>query len=260
MWQEDGKYIAGEFVWTGFDYLGEPTPYMDSRSSYFGIVDLVGIPKDRFYLYQSHWRPDKNLVHILPHWNWKGYEGKKVPVFVYTNGDSAELFLNGKSLGKKYKNPTSEVSTERYRLMWHDVDYEPGELKAVGFKEGKPVGEAVVKTAGNPHSIKLTPDKTTIDATGEDLSFVLVQAFDKDGNPCPLADNLIQFELKGPGEIAAVGNGNQRSYEPFQASYRKLFYGKAMLILRSVKNSSGKIEITATSNGLKSAKAVVNSQ
>lgn len=260
MWQEDGKYIAGEFVWTGFDYLGEPTPYLNSRSSYFGIVDLVGIPKDRFYLYQSHWRPDNNMVHILPHWNWKGHEGKKVPVFVYTNGDSGELFLNGKSLGKKFKNPTSEVSTERYRLMWHDVVYEPGELKAVGFKEGKPVGEAVVKTAGNPHFIKLTPDRTTIDATGEDLSFVLVEAFDKDGNLCPLADNLIQFELKGPGEIAGVGNGDQRSYEPFQANYRKLFHGKAMLILRSVKNSSGKIEITATSNGLKSGRAVVNSQ
>ena len=260
MWQEDGKYIAGEFVWTGFDYLGEPTPYMNSRSSYFGIVDLVGIPKDRFYLYQSHWRPDKNLVHILPHWNWEGYEGKKVPVFVYTNGDSAELFLNGKSQGKKYKNPTSEVSTERYRLMWHDVVYESGELKAVGYKEGKPVGEAVVKTAENPYSIKLTPDRTTIDATGEDLSFVLVEAFDKDGNPCPLADNLIQFDVKGQGRIAGVGNGDQRSYEPFQAPYRKLFNGKAMLIVRSVKNNTGKIEITATSDGLKSARAVVISQ
>jgi beta-galactosidase len=230
---------------------------MDSRSSYFGIVDLVGIPKDRFYLYQSHWRPEKNMVHILPHWNWEGHEGQKVPVFVYTNGDGAELFLNGKSLGRKYKNPTSEVSTERYRLMWHDVIYEPGELKAMGYKEGKPVGEAVVKTAGKPHSIKLTPDRTTIDATGEDLSFVLVEAFDKDGNPCPLAGNLVNFGLKGPGEIAGVGNGDQRSYEPFQAPYRKLFNGKAVLIVRSVKNKPGKIEITATSDGLKSDQAVV---
>ncbi len=260
MWQEDGKYIAGEFVWTGFDYLGEPTPYMDSRSSYFGIVDLVGIPKDRFYLYQSHWRPDKNMVHILPHWNWAGYEGKKIPVFVYTNGDSAELFLNGKSLGKKFKNPTSEVSTERYRLMWNHVIYEPGELKAVGYKEGKPVGEAVIKTAGKPHSIKLTPDRTTIDASGDDLSFVLVEAFDKDGNPCPLAENLIQFEVDGQGRIAGVGNGDQRSYEPFKAPYRKLFNGKAMLIVRSVKNNPGNIKITAASDGLKSAQTVVISQ
>jgi len=145
MWCENGSYIAGEFVWTGFDYLGEPTPYSSSRSSYFGIVDLCGIPKDRYYLYQSHWAPEKNMVHILPHWNWKGYEGKNVPVFVYTNGDGAELFLNGKSLGKKFKKPKSDISTERYRLMWKDVVYEPGELKAVAYKNGQAIGETMVK-------------------------------------------------------------------------------------------------------------------
>lgn len=260
MWQEEGKYIAGEFVWTGFDYLGEPYPYESSRSSYFGIVDLVGIPKDRYYLYKSYWRPDDDMVHILPHWNWEGYEGKNVPVFVYTNGDSAELFLNGRSLGKKSKNPLSENSTERYRLMWHDVVYEPGELKAVGYKEGKTVGEAVVKTAGKPHSLRLTPDRTVITASGEDLSFILVEAHDKEGNLCPLADNPVHFEIGGPGEIAGVGNGDQRSYEPFQADYRKLFYGKAILIVRSVKDKSGNIKITATSSGLQSAKQTLTTQ
>ncbi|SHE39836.1 beta-galactosidase [Mariniphaga anaerophila] len=260
MWQEEGKYIAGEFVWTGFDYLGEPTPYMNSRSSYFGIVDLVGIPKDRFYLYQSYWRPEKNMVHILPHWNWKGREGEKIPVFVYTNGDGAELFLNGKSLGKKFKNPTSETSIGRYRLMWSDVVFEPGELKAVGYKAGKVVGEDVVRTAGKPHSVKLSPDRTILNATGDDLSFVLVEVFDKDGNPCPLADNLINFEIDGPAEIAGVGNGDQRSYEPFRANYRKLFNGKAMLIIRSQKNTSGSIVVKATSRGLSPAKVELTSQ
>jgi beta-galactosidase len=253
MWQENGKYIAGEFVWTGFDYLGEPTPYMTSRSSYFGIVDLCGIPKDRYYLYQSHWRPELNSVHILPHWNWEDYEGKNVPVFVYTNGDGAELFLNGKSLGKKTKNPTSEISTERYRLMWTDVVYEPGELKAVAYKEGKAIGEAVVKTAGEPYAVKLTPDRNVIKATGNDLIYILVEAYDKDGNLCPLAGNQVNFEIKGPAEIAGVGNGNPRSYEPFVAGYRKLFNGKAMLILKSVKNKTGKVEVAATSKGLKTA-------
>ncbi|MBN1821367.1 MAG: DUF4982 domain-containing protein [Prolixibacteraceae bacterium] len=260
MWQENDSYITGEFVWTGFDYIGEPTPYGSSRSSYFGIVDLCGIPKDRFYLYQSHWRPEKNMVHILPHWNWAGHEGENVPVFVYTNGDEAELFLNGKSLGKKSKNPKSEVSTERYRLMWMDVAYEPGELKAVGYKNGKVIGEAVVNTAGEPNTIKLTPDRTEIDATGNDLSYILVEACDENGNLCPLADNLVDFKIKGPGEIAGVGNGNPQSHEPFVADYRKLFNGKAMLIIRSVKNKTGNIEISASSEKIKTAKVNIISR
>jgi beta-galactosidase len=260
MWQENASYIAGEFVWTGFDYLGEPTPYATSRSSYFGIVDLCGIPKDRYYLYQSHWAPEKNSVHILPHWNWEGYEGKDVPVFVYTNGDGAELFLNGKSLGKKFKNPKSDVSTERYRLMWPDVVYEPGELKAVGYKDGKVIGEAVVRTAGKPYSIKLTPDRSELNATGDDLSYLLVEAYDREGNICPLADNLVNFKLKGPAEITGVGNGNPRSHEPFVADYRKLFNGKAMLIVRTQNGQPGKIEIVASSEGLKAAKASLISE
>jgi len=260
MWQENDSYIAGEFVWTGFDYLGEPTPIRSARSSYFGIVDLCGIPKDRYFLYQSHWRPDYNMVHILPHWNWEGNEDENVPVFVYTNGDEAELFLNGKSLGKKAKKPQSLISKERYRLMWSDVVYEPGELKAVAYKDGKIIKEAVVKTAGEPYSIKLTPDRSSIDATGEDLSYIMVEAYDKDGNLCPLADNRIEFDIKGPGVIAAVGNGNPQSIEPYVASYRKLFYGKAMLILRSKENEAGKISIAATSEGLNPAKTSIMTQ
>lgn len=253
MWQENDKYIVGEFVWTGFDYLGEPTPYMSSRSSYFGIVDLCGIPKDRYYLYKSYWKSEQDMVHILPHWNWAGYEGKNVPVFVYTNGNEAELFLNGKSLGKKSKNPKSKISMERYRLMWNDVIYEPGELKAVAYKDGKNIGEAIVKTAGEPYSIKLSPDRSTINATGNDLCYILVEVYDKDGNLCPLSDNLINFSIKGPAEIAGVGNGNPQSHEPFVATYLKLFNGKAMLIVKTIANKTGKISIGASAKGLKSA-------
>lgn len=260
LWQENDKYIAGEFVWTGFDYLGEPTPIRSARSSFFGIVDLCGIPKDRYFLYQSHWRPNYDMVHIVPHWSWNGNEGKNVPVFVYTNGDEAELFLNGKSLGKKVKKPQSSVSKERYRLMWLDVVYEPGELKAVAYKEGKVIGEEIIKTAGEPYSIKLTADRSNIKATGDDLSYILVEAYDKDGNLCPLADKLINFEIKGPGEVAGVENGNPQSLEPYVANYRKLFYGKAMLILRSKENEAGKIDVVATSNGLKAAKISVASE
>ena len=260
MWQENDKYIAGEFVWTGFDYLGEPTPYYSSRSSYFGIVDLCGIPKDRYYLYQSYWRPEKDLIHILPHWNWPGHEGEKVPVFVYTNGDEAELFLNGKSLGKQSKKPKSEISTERYRLMWHDVVYEAGELKAVAYRAGKVIGEKVLRTAGEAYTLKLTPDRSRLKASGEDLSFILVEAYDKNGNLCPLAEYMINFELKGPGEIAGVGNGNPQSHEPFVAPYRKLFNGKAMLIVRTTANKPGKITVEASAEGLKPAKTSLTSE
>ncbi|MDO3695560.1 glycoside hydrolase family 2 TIM barrel-domain containing protein [Wenyingzhuangia sp. chi5] len=260
MWQENDRYISGEFVWTGFDYLGEPTPIRSARSSYFGIVDLCGMPKDRYFLYQSYWRPDYNMVHVLPHWNWKGNQGKNVPVFVYTNGDEAELFLNGKSLGKKAKKPQSNISKERYRLMWLDVKYEPGELKAVAYKQGKVIGEKIIKTAGNPYKIKLSPDRSVINANGDDLSYIMVEAYDKEGNLCPLADNMVNFEIKGSGQIAAVGNGNPQSLEPYIANYRKLFYGKAMLIIKSKEQKPGKIKVTATSNGLKTAKISITTK
>ena len=411
----EDNYCAGEFVWTGFDYLGEPTPYdsglvregkismsQTARSSYFGIVDLVGIPKDRYYLYRSHWAPEKTTIHILPHWNWADRVGQPVPVFVYTNGDEAELFLNGRSLGRRRKasepaalnlakgkavaasseeakngnlancatdgnqrtrwcaakagggewwqvdlgksaairscrldfetpagryryvlkasddarqwhtvveknnwtgNPievtpgtiidqsfiTHEVNAtarywrleftgiqnggwaslrefavyagnfdldpyyaaiDMYRLRWMDVAYQPGELKAVAYKDGKRLGEQVMRTAGAPAKIRLTPDHATLAAGGEDLSYILVEAVDQNGNLCPLADPSIQFKITGPAEIAGVGNGNPQSIEPFQANSVKLFYGKAMLIIRSIPGKIGNIRVIAAGDGL----------
>jgi hypothetical protein len=403
---EDDNFVAGEFVWTGFDYLGEPTPFsQEARSSYFGIVDLCGIPKDRFYLYRSYWRPDTTTVYILPHWNWPERIGQNVPVFVYTNGDSAELFLNGKSLGRRTKGvqPERPISlaqgkpakassaqtddgniaakandadrstrwcataagtdqwwqvdlgevrsiqyitiefekeeknygyeikvssneesrqtvvtkktsrrpqwggprrifhkvntqaryvrieftnlqeetwasirefgvypekiesdyytpTYKYRLRWNDVIYEPGELKAIAYKNGQKIGQAIMRTAGEPAVIRLMPDRKELKATGEDLCYVLVEALDDKGTLCPLADNMIRFNVEGPAEIAGVGNGNPMSFEPFQADYRKLFYGKAMLILRTKEGKSGSINVTAESNGLTSANIIVHSR
>ncbi|HOQ05786.1 MAG TPA: glycoside hydrolase family 2 TIM barrel-domain containing protein [Anaerohalosphaeraceae bacterium] len=403
---ERDSFVAGEMVWTGFDYLGEPTPFdEEARSSYFGIVDLCGIPKDRYYLYRSYWRPEATTVHILPHWNWPDRIGKNVPVFVYTNGDSAELFLNGKSLGRRVKGQVPErpvnlaegkpvsassVQTEqghpaehavdgdsqtrwcassaakeewlavdlgseqpihrvliefereaknygcrieissdgtdwktaaekatstrphyggprehffavdakarhlrvvftdfrnncwasirrlgvyskevesdyylptyRYRLRWNDIVYEPGELKAVAYKDGNVIGEAVMRTAGAPARLRLTPDRTILAATGEDLSYILVEALDADGNLCPLADNLVRFSVRGPAEIAGVGNGNPMSFEPFQADYRKLFYGKAMLIIRTLEGRTGNVRIQAASDGLQEAVAELKVQ
>jgi len=402
---QNDRFVAGEMVWTGFDYLGEPTPFdREARSSYFGIVDLCGMPKDRYYLYRSCWRPETTTVHILPHWNWPDRIGQDVPVFVYTNGDSAELFLNGRSLGRRIKgqvperpedfaagkpatassaevqNPAAGATDEsrqtrwcavdgntgqwlqvdlesvqpvrfvglefekeaknygyeirlsedgadwqtavtqpagsrpgyggpreasfdmdvkaryvrvvftelkdrvwasvrkigvypggvmeseyyaptyKYRLRWNDVVYEPGELKAVAYKGGRKIGQAVMRTAGKPARLRLTPDRSRLDATGQDLSYILVEALDKDGNLCPLADNLVTFSIDGPADIAGVGNGNPMSFEPFQADHRKLFYGKAMLILRTQQGRTGRIQVTAQSEGLKEAKASVRSR
>lgn len=401
---KNDSFVAGEMVWTGFDYLGEPTPFdQEARSSYFGIVDLCGMPKDRFYLYRSHWRPEVTTVHILPHWNWPDRVGQNVPVFVYTNGDSAELFLNGKSLGRRVKGqmperpvdfaagksatasssqadnpaanalddssdtrwcaadgsqgqwlqvdleavepvrfvglefekeaknygyeirvsedgsdwqtvatqPTSDrpnyggpreaffdmdvkaryvrvaftdlkdrvwasvrkigvypggkesdyyAPTYKYRLRWNDVVYQPGELKAIAYKDGKKIGQAILQTAGKPARLRLTPDRSKLQATGQDLSYILVEAVDKDGTLCPLADNTVTFKVDGPAEIAGVGNGNPMSFEPFQADYRKLFYGKAMLIVRTQAGKSGRIQVTAQSDGLKEAKASLQSK
>ncbi|MCF8259839.1 MAG: DUF4982 domain-containing protein [Melioribacteraceae bacterium] len=270
LWQEQDKYVAGEFVWTGFDYIGEPTPYNSTlvnegkikieqaaKSSYFGIVDLCGIPKDRFYLYRSYWAPQKTTIHILPHWNWNGKEGENIPVFVYTNGDRAELFLNGKSLGMKEKNPKSENMFERYRLMWNDVKYEPGELKTVAYKEGKIIGEEIIRTAKSPSKIRLTTEKTAIDSEDDELAFILVEVLDEEGKFCPLAENEIEFTVEGAAKIAAVGNGNPQSLEPFISNKRKLFYGKAMLII----SADGKGEqaiISANSTGLKSDSIRIN--
>jgi beta-galactosidase len=402
---EQDRYVAGDFVWSGIDYLGEPTPFdNEARSSYFGAVDLCGIPKDRFWLYRSHWRPEETTVHILPHWNWPDHVGKPVPVFVYTNGDSAELFLNGRSQGRRAKGEAPprpvnfaagarvtasssrpdappelavdgnyiqrwfasspdphqwfeldlgqsrpikclEISFEReskrygyvvktsndrkdwqatvthaasdepqwgggekagmhavdvavryirieiddvrsvpwatywpclrevgvypeavesafyvptydYRLRWNEVPYEPGELKAVAYHDGKQIGERVMRTADEPAQLRLTPDRRELAATGDDLCYVLVEAFDKDGTPCPLADNEVTFVIDGPAKIAGVGNGNPMSFEPFQANKRKLFNGKATLILRTIEGKTGEIRIHATSARLTAGEAI----
>ncbi len=269
MWQQDENYVAGEFVWTGFDYLGEPTPYNNdwvkkngftdkeaSRSSYFGIVDLCGIPKDRYYLYKSYWKTDENTIHILPHWNWENSGVDKLPVFVYTNGDCAELFLNGKSLGLKCKKPSSLNSVERFRLMWNDVSYQKGELKAVAYKEGTKIGENTIKTADKPFALRLTPDRTVIAADGMDLAYVLVEAIDKNGNVYPLADHMVDIKISGEGRIAGVGNGNPQSFDPFQANYVRLFNGKAMIIIGSL-NKAGIITVEVSAKNVKGDKKII---
>jgi hypothetical protein len=376
---EDDRFVGGEFVWTGFDYLGEPTPFdREARSSYFGIVDLVGIPKDRFYLYRSYWRPDATTIHLLPHWNWPDRVGKNVPVFVYTNGDSAELFLNGRSLGRRtkgqvpakpknlvegkvlatgnvvdlekveairfltvvldesaangayevqvssdgsgWKTVASEAArqrrirfgpagpvetfhhldararyvrvievpgggssggsvkvrairaypewfesdyfdvTYRYRLRWNDVVYEPGELRVVAYKNGAKIGEATMRTAQQSAGIRLSADRKELAASGQDLSYILVEAEDAQGTLCPLAENLVRFEVEGPAEIVGVGNGDQLSLDPLQGSERKLFFGKAMLIVRTVEGKAGDIRVTARSEGLKAGNVALRSQ
>jgi len=272
---ERDPFVAGEFVWTGFDYLGEPvplvakgwgsfekkkiTPEEESRISLFGIVDLVGIPKDRFYLYRSYWAPEKNTVHLLPHWNWPERVGKPVPVYVYTNGDSAEIFVNGKSLGRKSKDPQAANVMDRYRLRWEDVVYEPGVVKAVGYRKGQAVGEAIARTAGEPARLRLTPDRTSLKSSGEDLCYVLVEAVDKDGNLCPLAMNQVSFNLTGPARIAGVGNGDHHFPAEFDADNVTLFYGKAMLIARTEEGRAGAIHVQATSPGLAPASVSMRS-
>jgi len=242
--QEESPHVAGEFVWSGFDYLGEPEPCEHiARSTYFGIVDLCGFPKDRYYLYQSQWT-DVPMVHLLPHWNWEGREGEITPVYVYTNCASAELFLNGKSLGRK------KQSKGVYRLKWEDVKYEPGSIKVVAYdKDGKAVCDKEIKTAGKPAAIELVPDRKTIRADGCDLSFLTGKIVDKDGNFCPTADNSIDFTIDGPAQIAAVGSGDSMNYESFRADHHKAFNGLCLLVVRS-ERIPGDIKITAASDSL----------
>jgi beta-galactosidase len=254
VWQDDHDWVIGEFVWTGFDYLGEPTPYDDfwpSRSSYFGICDLAGLPKDRYYLYRSRWNTEDETLHILPHWNWEGREGEATPVFVYTNYDSAELFVNGKSQGIQKKNMDS--NTNRYRLMWMDVIYEPGTLKVVARdKQGKPVAEKVVRTAGKPHHLELSTDKTELSADGNDLAYVTVSVVDKDGNLCPNADNQLQFKVSGAGTYRAACNGDATSVEQFHLPTMKTFSGKLVVTIQS-SEKSGDIALEVSGKGLKKA-------
>ncbi|MEI6892632.1 MAG: beta-galactosidase GalB [Pontiella sp.] len=269
-------YVFGEFVWTGFDYLGEPTPYnsdktnllnisdpkerkrmeqqlkklgghLPPRSSYFGILDLCGFPKDRFYIYQARWRPELPMAHILPHWNWPERVGKVTPVHVYTSGDEAELFLNGKSLGRKKKGPY------QYRLRWDNVIYTPGELRVVAYKNGKPWAEDMMKTTGAAAKVDLSADRLMINANGRDLSFITVQISDANGLLVPRTHNEVNFKIEGPGKILAVGNGNSTSHEPFQASKRKAFNGLCLVIIQSFENQPGTITLTAQSDGINRA-------
>jgi len=275
--QDEMPFVAGEFVWTGFDYLGEPTPYnsdmsnllnftdpaekarmqkeleelgkirVPSRSSYFGIIDLAGFPKDRFFIYQAHWRPDFPMAHILPHWNWPDRVGQITPVHVYTSGDSAELFLNGQSLGLKKKGQYE------YRLHWDDVVYQPGELKVVAYKNGKKWATDVMKTTDPAAKLKLQADRNTIKADGQDLSFVTVTIADKAGLLVPRSKNRVHFDISGPGEIVATDNGDATSFESFQSHERNAFNGLCLVIVRAKAGESGKMMLQATSEGLATA-------
>ncbi len=250
--QDDLPFVIGEFVWTGFDYLGEPTPYdtkWPSHSSYFGIVDLAGLPKDRFYLYRAKWNPTQQTLHVLPHWTWPGREGQVTPVFCYTNYPTAELFINGKSMGKQTKNNTNNQT--RYRLMWKDVKYEPGTLKIVAYDaNGKAVAEKEVKTAGKPHHIVMKADRNSITADGKDLAYVDVSVVDANGNLCPDANNLINFEVTGAGSFKAVANGDATNLQSFQKPMMNAFSGMLVPIVQS-SEKPGKIQLKASAKGLK---------
>ena len=273
LWHDDKPWSIGEFVWTGFDYLGEPTPYYSnwpSHSSLFGIVDLAGLPKDRFYLYRSHWNKNDETLHILPHWTWPGREGQVTPVFVYTNYPSAELFINGKSQGKRTKDMSvtienSKDSTslaqlkrqQRYRLMWMDTKYEPGTVKVVAYNEkGEAVAEKEICTAGKPHHIELVADRKLIAADGKDLSFITVKVVDKDGNLCPDAQHSIRYSVKGAGFYRAGANGDPISLELFHHPQMKVFNGMMTAIVQN-NGKLGEITLTASGKGLRSAKMVI---
>jgi len=249
--QDDHPWVIGEFVWTGFDYLGEPTPYdsfWPSRSSYFGICDLAGIPKDRYYLYRSRWNKMEETLHILPHWNWEGREGKTTPVFVYTNYNSAELFINGKSQGIQKKSKESKLN--RYRLMWMDVKYSPGTVKVIAYNDkGEAAKEKMVVTAGKPHHIELEADRRSISANGEDISFVTASVVDINGNPCPRASDRLNFEVKGNGKFRAACNGDATSLELFHEPTMKVFSGKLVVLVQTA-SVAGEIELTVSGDGL----------
>lgn len=251
---EDHEWTIGQFVWTGFDYLGEPSPYdtnaWPNHSSMFGIIDLASIPKDRYYLYRSVWNKEAETLHILPHWNWEGREGEKTPVFVYTNYPSAELFINGKSYGRqtKHKNGTVE---NRYRLMWHDAVYQPGEVRVVAYDEqGNPVAEKTVRTAGKPHHIELVTDRSSLQADGKDLAYVTFRIVDKDGNLCPNDGRLVSFKVKGAGKYRASANGDPTCLDLFHKPEMHAFGGMLTVIVQSGEKT-GEIELQATAKGIK---------
>ena len=281
---DEAPYTLGEFVWTGFDYLGEPTPYnadvtnllnysnladrdkaakeladigkihVPSRSSYFGIIDLAGLPKDRYYIYQARWRPDLPMAHILPHWNWPERVGQITPVFVYSSGDEAELFLNGKSLGRQKRGPLE------YRFRWNDVVYAAGELKVIAYKAGKKWAEAVQRTTGPAAKLMLTADHTSLHADGTDLSFVTVTVADQNGLHVPRSKNRVSFEISGPGEIIATDNGDATSFESFQAKERAAYNGLALVVVRTKAGETGSITLRAKADGLVAAEISLTSR
>lgn len=261
-WQDDYKQVIGEFVWTGYDYLGEPTPYdgyWPSRSSYFGICDLAGLPKDRYYLYRSKWNNDEHTVHLLPHWTWPERKGMVTPVYCYTDGVEGELFINGKSQGRVRKNKDGRL--DRYRLRWNDVKYEPGEVRVVVFDDnGNKLGEDTVRTAGTPTQLILDAEyadtaKGALSADGEDMAFITVSLADKDGNFCPTADDQLTFEVTGEGTYQAACNGDATSLEPFTEPRMKLFAGKLVVVVRSTK-TPGTMTLKVTDNKRKLEKTI----
>ncbi len=252
---DDNPWVIGQFVWTGFDYLGEPSPYdtdaWPSHSSVFGIIDLASLPKDRYYLYRSRWNKETPTLHVLPHWNWKGREGEVTPVFVYTSYPKAELFINGKSQGVREKNDSTVQN--RYRLMWNETVYEPGELKVVAYDaSGNPAETKVVRTAGKPHHLVVTPNRTTLEANGDDLVYFTVQVADKDGNIVPTDTRAVRFKVDGAGTFEATANGDPTSLRPFQKPEMDLFSGAATAIARSAK-TPGTLRFTVTAPGVRPA-------
>lgn len=258
---DDHEWAIGQFVWTGFDYLGEPSPYdtnaWPNHSSMFGIIDLASIPKDRYYLYRSVWNKNVETLHILPHWNWEGYEGQKVPVFVYTNYPSAELFINGKSYGRQTKHKDGTVEN-RYRLMWYNTIYEPGEVKVIAYDDNnKAVAEKVVNTAGKPHHIELSTDYSVLKANGKDLAYVTLKVVDKDGNLCPTDSRLVNFKVRGAGKYRASANGDPTCLDLFHLPRMHVFSGMLTVIVQS-SEKAGVIELRASAKGVKAGKIKIN--
>ena len=266
VWQDDKDWVIGEFVWTGYDYLGEPTPYDEywpSRSSYFGICDLAGLPKDRYWLYRSKWNKEQHTIHLLPHWTWgKERRGEVTPVYCYTDYPTAELFINGRSQGKISKNPAERL--DRYRLRWNEVRYEPGELKVVVYDtEGRKAGEKTLRTAGKPARLRLDTwtqhdlASPTLAADGEDLAFITVSLTDKQGNLIPDAADQLAFEVSGAGSFEAVCNGDATSLESFKSPTMKLFSGQLVVIVRSSKQPGTlKLKVTDRQRGLSSTVSI----
>ncbi|HOO66773.1 MAG TPA: beta-galactosidase GalB [Bacteroidales bacterium] len=244
---KNNAYLTGMYIWTGFDYLGEPTPYWwPARSSYFGIIDLAGFPKDVYYFYQSEWT-DKDVLHLFPHWNWN--PGQTVDLWAFTNCDEVELFLNGNTMGRQSRGEND------FNLVWR-VPFEEGALLAVGYRNGTEIMRREIHTAGEPAALMLAPDRSDIRADGTDLSFITVTVVDENNNPVPHADNMVNFSVEGPGIIAGVDNGSQTSMEPFKADYRKAYNSKCLVVVKAGKEK-GEIKLTASADGMQDATCVI---